>query len=157
MGRMNFKPAARYPADPRVVFMLAFAVFTGLTSLLLQAAPASLEAELPRWGVVVWGFTLASGSLITLIGVARNTLNGIIFEQVGSVMVAVTTLFYSVIALIVVGDDAISPVGLIAAWGFACTWRYFQLQALIKNAYRAQIRKDVEQEFHDELRALDEA
>ncbi len=151
---MNFKPAARYPADPRVVFILALSVFSGLTSLAVDSAPQSLEAELPGWAVTLWGVILVAGSAITIFGIARNTFNGIIAEQIGSVMVAVATVFYSVVALMVVGLGAFSIIGVILAWGLACGWRWFQLQALIKNAYQEQVRAEVESKFLVDIESL---
>lgn len=126
-----FKPAARYPADPRAVFILALSVFSGITALALEAAPDSLNILLPHWGVVLWGALLMFGSATTLIGMARQTDTGIIVEQVGSVIVGVTTVYYSVIAFWFVGVDALQNVGIILAWGLACLVRWAQLQALI--------------------------
>lgn len=135
---MIFKPAARYPADPRAVFILALSVFSGLTALAVKAAPESLESLIPYWGVVLWGVLLSMGSLITLVGMARQTVNGIITEQVGSVMVGVTTIFYSVLALYTSSLDAIQTVGIVLAWGLACLIRWGQLQSLIHDAVRRQ-------------------
>lgn len=133
---MIFKPAARYPADPRAVFILALSVFSGLTALALDVAPQSLESVLPRWGVILWGVLLALGSIVTLAGMARQTVNGIVAEQVGSVMVGVTTIYYSVLALVVVGMSVMQNIAIILAWGLACLWRWGQLQALINTSHR---------------------
>jgi hypothetical protein len=137
LGLMIFKPAARYPVDPRVVFILAFSVFTGLTALVLDQGPQSLESQMPKWGVVVWGAVLMTGSIIALWGVARQTLNGILTEQVGSIMVGSATIFYSVVATMVVGWGAVQTVGIVFAWGLACILRWFQLQTLILTAYHS--------------------
>lgn len=139
MDSMIFKPAARYPADPRAVFILALSVFTALLALAFNFAPGSLESALPRWGVVVWGAVLGTGSVVTLAGMARQTINGIIAEQVGSIMVGVTTIYYAILAFTTVGFEAIQIVGIILAWGLACIVRWGQLQALlIQTAHRVQ-------------------
>jgi hypothetical protein len=142
---MIFKPAARYPADPRAVFILALSSFSGLTALALKAAPESLEAVLPRWGVILWGVLLTLGSITTLAGMARQTVNGIITEQVGSVMVGVTTVYWAILAIKVIGDSAMQDVAIILAWGLACIWRWGQLQALIISSYKRGKRKEAEQ------------
>jgi len=142
-------PAARYPADPRAVFILALSVFSGLTALAVDAAPNTLRSLLPEWGVVLWAVLLSLGSLITLVGMARQTLNGIILEQVGSVMVGVTTVYYSVLVFIVVGRDAVQTVGIILAWGGACFLRWIQLQLLVDQAFRAQRAIDEIEGDHD--------
>ena len=133
------QPAARYPADPRAVFILALSVFSGLTALTLEAAPNTLRALLPHWGVLLWAILLTLGSVVTLAGMVRQTLNGIIAEQVGSVMVGATTVFYSVLVIVVIGRDALQTVGIILAWGLACFLRWLQLQLLIDQAYRLQV------------------
>ena len=153
MESMIFKPAARYPADPRAVFILALSVFTGLTALALDAAPESLDSLLPKWGVYVWGITLVIGSAITLCGMAFQSLNGIIAEQIGSVMVGATTVFYSGLAFWVVGLDALQNVGIILAWGLSCLVRWGQLQVLINNAYRRQIKQEVLAKVYAEIEA----
>lgn len=134
LANMVFKPAARYPADPRAVFILALSVFSGITSLAIEQAPETLQSVLPYWVVVAWGVLLTVGSAITLAGMARQTVNGIVTEQIGSVTVAATTIFYSGIAFWQIGASAIQAVGIILAWGLSCGIRWFQLQALINNA-----------------------
>lgn len=128
------KPAARYPADPRAVFILALSVFSGFTAVLLDRAPDSLNSLMPSWAVIAWGILLASGSAVTLLGMALQSINGIIIEQVGSVMVAATTIFYATIGFWQIGLDALQGIGIILAWGLSCALRWFQLQALINDA-----------------------
>lgn len=134
MVNMIFKPAARYPADPRAVFILALSVFSGITALALKAAPETLEASMPYWAVVGWGILLTVGSAVTLLGMMRQTPGGIIVEQIGCVTVAATTVFYSGIAFSVIGSAALQNVGIILAWGLSCGLRWIQLQVLINDA-----------------------
>jgi hypothetical protein len=140
MMDMIFKPAARYPADPRAVFILALSVFSGLTSMALKVAPQSLEALLPPWGVIFWGATLTLGSALALTGMAFQTVNGIIAEQIGSVMVGASTIFYSGLILWIIGPPAFQSVGIILAWGVACFIRWAQLQVLIHDAIKRKAK-----------------
>ena len=150
MGSMIFKPAARYPADPRAIFILALSVFSGITALAIQAAPQTLEALLPRWGVIVWGTMLVVGSGTTLAGMAFQSVNGIITEQIGSVMVAATTIFYSTVVFWFIGSSAISSVGIILAWGISCLMRWLQLQILINSAHKRQQKIEMlDKIFHE--------
>lgn len=151
-GHMSFQPAARYPADPRVVFILALSVFSGITALALEAAPASLEDVLPRWGVITWGVLLVLGSAAALIGMIFDNINGIVTEQIGSVAIAATTIFYSALAFYVIGIDALQTVGVILAWGLSCGLRWFQLQSLINHAYRSKIRSEIAEQFRDDVK-----
>lgn len=141
-----FQPAARYPVDPRAVFILVLSVFSALIALAVDAAPATLQAVLPQWAVITWGIMLALGSVITLGGMAFQSLNGILFEQVGSVIVGAVTLFYSSVAFLIIGDDALQPVGIILAWGISCFVRWIQLQALIVTSYRTAAKRDHERQ-----------
>lgn len=140
-----FRPAARYPADPRAVFILALSVFAGLTALTLNVAPQSLEAYLPHWGLVVWGTTLTLGSAATLLGMGNQSTDGVIVEQVGSVVVAAAIIFYSGLAFWTVGPSALQSVGIVLAWGLACLVRWAQLQSLINNAHRVELQNDTDQ------------
>lgn len=148
---MIFKPAARYPADPRAVFILAFSIFTGITALALDKGPESLESQMPSWGVMTWGIVLTLGSIITMWGVARQTLNGIITEQIGSVMVGCATIFYSIVATIAIGWDAMQTVGIIFAWGLACFVRWIQLQVLLVSAHHKQIHEQALETFRQDV------
>lgn len=154
---MIFKPAARYPADPRAVFVLALSVFSGITALALQVAPESLEALLPKWGIFVWGLTLALGSAVTLLGMLFQSVNGIITEQIGNAMVGAATIFYAVIAFWFVGFDALQTVGIILAWGIACALRWIQLQVLIDSAYQRQRKDEVLRRVYAEIEARAQA
>lgn len=129
--RNLLRPAVRYPADPRAVFILALSVFSGFTTILVEAGPQTLESLMPRWGVVVWGVCLGLGSLLALVGLARDTDWGIVTEQVGCVMVGVATIFYSILGLYVLGPQASSVISIVLGWGLACILRWYQLQLLI--------------------------
>lgn len=155
MVSMIFKPAARYPADPRAVFILALSVFTGIIALVREQGPESLESALPTWGVLVWGVLLSIGSGLTLLGMSRQSVNGIITEQVGSVIVAATTIFYSIVAFMQIGLGAVQAVGIILAWGLSCVLRWFQLQSLLNDAAGRQAKMEylarVEQQLKDRI------
>lgn len=144
IGPMSlFRPAARYPADPRAVFILMLSVFVGITALAVETAPDTLEALLPPWGVTVWDTLLMVGSAITLIGMARHTENGVILEQIGSVTVGVATIFYAVLSIKVIGTKDLESVGIVLAWGIACLIRWVQLQMLLRQEYRRKIHHEV--------------
>lgn len=151
MRGMIIKPAARYPADPRAVFILALSVFIGLTALALDESPNTLQIVMPNWAVIVWATALTVGSLITLIGMYFQTIEGIIAEQIGSAMVAGTTIFYSVVVLMMVGLSGMQTIGIILAWGLACCLRWFQLQVLIRDGIRRAQRNEFLRHVDDEL------
>lgn len=130
------KPAARYPADPRAVFVLGLCTLAGIPLVFADAAPGTIESQLDHWMVVVWGVSLALGSLACMLGMFRQTVNGILFEQVGSVCVGASAVFYGATVLVVVGWSASFPAAITIGWGLSCFWRWGQLQTLLNDAER---------------------
>lgn len=145
------KPAARYPADPRAVFILAISVFGGLIALTLSSGPGTLNHLMPTWAVYIWGALLTSGSLVTLAGMAFQSVNGVIAEQIGSVMVGATTVFYASCAIWIVGAASLQPVLIILAWGLSCFVRWAQLQALLSQSAAEELRSQVTREVRTAL------
>lgn len=140
---MIFKPAAREPVDPRAVFILVASAMAGCLAIALGAAPDSLGAVLPGWGVKVWSVAVVVGSVTTLVGMAKAGVTGIVTEQVGSALIAGSTLLYSWIAFGHVGHDALQSVGIVTAWGAACGLRWIQLYLLLHSAASEKRRRDV--------------
>lgn len=154
--RSLFHPASRFPADPRAVFLLALSVFLGFTALVIDAAPQTLNSVLPHWAVLIWGLLLLLGSAVTFAGMYRQTVNGIIAEQIGSVMVGATTVFYALVAIWVAGVGALQPVGIVLAWGLSCFVRWIQLQLLLHDAHQQQIKDSIEAEVRSRLGGTNE-
>jgi len=137
---LRLKPAARYPADPRAVFVLGLAVISGFPLLISGNLEAgSLEEQLPHWGVMLWGAALLFGSLLTLAAMTRQTVNGIILEQIGSVTVGAATLFYSGIIIYTLGRSGSPAIPFILGFGLSCFWRWGQLQALLGIEYEKKM------------------
>ncbi len=130
-------PAARYPADPRAVFILALSVVSGVPLVFADATPGSIEEQLdPAW-VVIWGVMLTAGALTTLIGTLKPNVNGIILEQIGSVAVGGASAIYGGAIFAQVGIAGSVPAAIILGFGISCFWRWGQLQALIRTAEHA--------------------
>ena len=139
LPRFILQPAERYPADPRAVFILALSIFSGIGYLIYEEAPGSLEATLPEWGIPLWSLGLGIGSFLALAGLVKDSVNGILVEQVGSAMVAASTLFYSAIAFWVIGGSAGQPVMIVLGWGIACGIRWIQLQLLLRRIHAQEL------------------
>ena len=129
--RLLPKPASRYPADPRAVFILILCIVSGLPLILTDIEPGSLESLMPTWGIVLWGLALVSGAGCALWGMSRQTVDGILVEQVGSVIVGCASIIYSAAILLVVGSSGLVSGGIVFGWGLSCFWRWLQLQALV--------------------------
>lgn len=126
-------PAARYPPDPRALFVLGLCVFVGVPLIFANATPGTIASQLDDTWVVVWGVMLSAGSLVTLLGVVRQSVNGILFEQVGSVAVGFACLIYSTAIWLSVQWAGAVPAVIVLGWGLSCFWRWYQLQRLMVN------------------------
>lgn len=135
--KVVMRPAARYPADPRAIFVLALCALAGIPLIFANAAPGTIESQLDHWMVIAWGLSLAVGSATCLFGMFRQTVNGILAEQIGSICVGVSAIFYGATVLLVVGVTASFPAAITIGWGISCFWRWGQLQALLNEAERA--------------------
>lgn len=130
-------PAARYPADPRAVFILVLSVVSGIPLVFADATPGSIDDQLDAPWVVIWGVMLTAGALTTLIGTLKPNVDGIILEQIGSVAVGGASLLYAGAIGFQVGLAGSVPAAIIVGFGLSCFWRWGQLQALINEAEQA--------------------
>lgn len=130
-------PAARYPADPRAIFVLSLCIVAGVPLAFADATPGSIAAQLDRVWVVIWGVMLTLGALTTLVGTAKPNADGIILEQIGSVAVGGATVVYAGAILTQVHLAGSVPAAIVLGWGLSCFWRWGQLQALLTQAERA--------------------
>lgn len=125
-------PAVRYPPDPRALFVLTMCVFVGVPLIFANATPGSIAEQIDDdWVLIVWGVLLSAGSLVTLVGMARQSVNGILFEQVGSIAVGVACLIYATAIWFAVKWVGSVPMVIILGWGASCFWRWWQLQRLM--------------------------
>jgi hypothetical protein len=130
-------PAARYPPDPRAVFILALCVISGVPLIFASATPGSINNQLDSGWVVVWGIMLTFGALVNLIGTLKLDVNGIILEQIGSVAVGGATILYAAAILTTLEWKGSVPAAIVLGLGVSCFWRWGQLQALLHTAERA--------------------
>jgi hypothetical protein len=130
-------PAARYPADPRAVWVMALFVLSGILLVFVGATPGSINAQLDPVWVVIWGLMLVLGALTTLVGIAKLDTDGILLEQVGSVSMGGACVVYAGAIFGTVGWAGSVPALVVGGFGLASFWRWGQLQALISQGKRA--------------------
>lgn len=134
----NFRtPAARYPADPRVVFILVLCVANGIPLAFKGATPGTIAAQLDPPLVVIWGILLTFGALTTLVGTLKQNVNGVIYEQIGSVAVGGAAVMYGGAIFASLQWRGSTPALFVLGFGLACFWRWGQLQRFLRNAERA--------------------
>lgn len=154
---LGIKAASRYPVDPRAVFILSLAIVAALPLIITGARPESIEALLPRWAVVLWGISLLAGAAVTLAGMSRQTVDGIITEQVGSVLTGFATIIYGVTLFSVGEVEALLTCSFVWGFGISCFWRWAQLQTLLNESQEIvdaarDPHADASQVTHDILR-----
>ncbi len=125
----------RQQTDPRAVFILALCVVSGAPLILGAIQPGSMEELLNPIIVRLWGVSLVLGALVTLAGMSwRKSLAGVLMEQVGSVAVGTTSLFYAAAIMLQAGWNGLVAAGIVAGWGLSCLFRWWQLEQLIREA-----------------------
>lgn len=133
----NFRtPAARYPADPRVIFILIACMVSGIAFIAGGATPGTVESKLDKGWIIVWGLMIGLGGLVTLAGTVRLDVTGIVWEQVGSLALFGGTLVYAVAVWSTVGQSGLYPGLFQLSFGVASLWRWGQLQSHLLEARR---------------------
>lgn len=159
-------PAVRYPPDPRALFVLVLCVFVGGPLIFANATPGTIAAQLPTPAVVAWGIMLSGGALLSIVGALRQTVNGVITEQVGSVGLGFACVIYAGAIWAAVQWAGSVPMFILFALGSASIVRYFQLRAYLRTVEQiaadarmaellAEQQRTVER-LRDELRTRDD-
>lgn len=126
-------PAVRYPPDPRALFLLVMCVASGLPMVFADATPRSLkDADLDQVWIVIWGVMLSGGAALTLVGALRQTVAGVIAEQVGSVALGFACLVFAAAIYGAVHWAGSVTMLLVLGFGVASLWRFGQLVAYLK-------------------------
>lgn len=131
VARAFSTPAVRYPPDPRALFMLALCVVVGVPLIFANATPGTIASQLEDPWIIAWGVMLSGGSLLTLLGAMRQTVNGVILEQVGSVALGFACVIYAGAIWAAVRWVGSVPMGIVLGLGIASFWRWGQLQAYL--------------------------
>ena len=141
----NFtSPAVRYPPDPRALFLLGMCVVSGVPLVFADATPQSILAQMDTPWIVAWGVMLAGGGLLTLVGTLRQTVDGVIAEQVGSVSLGFACFIFAGAIYGYVRWTGGVVMLLVLGLGIACIWRWGQLQAYLRAV------EDLAQQLRDE-------
>lgn len=120
---------------PFEVVGLTAATMIGVVSLFADVVPSSIKDALPVPFQYAWAVTLFLGSLIALVGVVFGGTRGVFFEQIGVFAAGAACLVYS--AAVISWRPEVSSImafGMVAAYGFACMWRFGQLVRLVHEA-----------------------
>jgi hypothetical protein len=100
------------------------------------ATPGTIASQLDHGWVIAWGIMLSGGSLLSLIGSSRQSINGVIAEQVGSVALGSACVIYAGAIISAVHWKGAVPAALVIGLGAASFWRWGQLQAYLHDTER---------------------
>lgn len=138
-------PAVRYPPDPRALFVLAMCVVSGVPLIFANATPQSIVAQLEAPYIVAWGIMLTGGAGLTLVGALRQSVNGVIAEQVGSVALGFACVIFAFAIYGFVRWEGAIVMLLLFGFGLASIWRWGQLQAYLNGIEKiAEAVRDAE-------------
>lgn len=130
---------------PFQIYMLLLCLFTGLPLLFGRYEPRSIEAQLPGWGVTLWGATLFFGALVALVGIfLPNRVNGLLVEGIGLIATGVAAIIYAVAIIFTIGSAGVVASGIVVGFGISCVVRWFQLNTVLSTFVRgAETRAEV--------------
>lgn len=125
---------------PHEMFLLAASILLGVSYLVRVPAPASLEASVPRWVVLVWAAALAVSGIVGLAGCLwRGELTvGLGLERGALVMSTAALLVIAGASLLVNGHRAVFSLGIMLAWGLANIYRCVQIAADLRQLAAAR-------------------
>jgi hypothetical protein len=114
-------------------FFLAFLVVSGVSQLITDERPDSINAVLEPWMQAVWAAFLIIGPLVTLTGIYwRRPLQGLTLESVGLLTVAMGLWGYALVLLAYAGTGGLFIEFLSFALGLGCLSRRRSIIRLLR-------------------------
>lgn len=111
--------------DPMELMLLGLCLLSGLSSLVGNDPPTSVEQTMPGWLVVVWNVALTAAGAVGVVGNLWPGAFGtaLLVRAAGLLIAFGPAAAYAVAALSFAGATALFPAGLIAAFAGACLWK----------------------------------
>lgn len=124
---------------PYEIYLLVFTVIsTAPGALGIIDVPRSIAGQLTGWQADMWVWGLFIGSLIALAGLAwkrppypRITVDGLLLEAVGLVIVGGATIFYAGAVINTGGTNALYAAGVTLAFGAASIAQALKIRRIL--------------------------
>lgn len=121
---------SRHPFELLFLYIVTATAIAGLSSH--EVRPGSIQEGVGHIGTVVWYIALLGGSVVALLGIFwRERATGLVMESVGLFVSGLATIFYGIVALIVIHWSAAYASATIMAYGAAAIWRAAQIRRLL--------------------------
>lgn len=126
------------PRHPLVVYLLALALFSGLSELFGASTSGAVEAALHDSTRDTWAFILALGSAAALAGMfwPGDRRTGLVLKRLGYAALTVAASIYCLIVLLTVGQAGLSVGLVIFGFGVACGIIARRVDKTIRSALR---------------------
>jgi hypothetical protein len=107
------------------LMLLGLCLLSGLSALLGNDPPNSVEQTMPGWLVVVWNAALIAAGTVGVVGnLWPGDIGTGLLVRVGGLLIAFgPAAAYAIAALSFAGPAALFPAGLVAAFAGACLWK----------------------------------
>ena len=122
------------PRNPLAVFLLVLTLISGLMQALGLVSTKSVEAALPHYVGVVWGWMLVLGAGHTLLGMYWPGLisTGLLLKRVGMFALTIASFFYAVTIVVAFGLQGLFTAGIILGFSLACGVQFKRLNDRVK-------------------------
>jgi hypothetical protein len=112
---------------PLAVWFLAACVLSGISSLVIDSEPPTLQRNLPAWVLFAWSWSLILGAGVALAGVVIRPAWGILVERLGLSVLAPAVLGYATAVVVVNGQRAVFAGAIVGSLGVACIARVVRI------------------------------
>lgn len=111
--------------DPMELMLLGLCLLAGLSALVGNDPPSSVEQTMPGWLVVVWNIALVAAGAVGVVGNLwpGDIGTGLLVRCAGLCIAFGPAAAYAVAAMSFAGLVALFPAGLVAAFAGACLWK----------------------------------
>lgn len=127
--------------NPFQVYLLAFALISSVPAAFgFTDPPPTVRNAIGMGAGRVWVVLLVIGSLVAIVGVIwpRHgilvSVNGLLLEQVGLVIVGCATVFYTSVALAAGGWSTLPPLVTLLGFGAASFVQAWRIQRVIRSS-----------------------
>lgn len=135
--------------DQFKLFVAVLCMISGIPlTINAVSAPGSLLVVLAPMGIRLWGISIGLGGFLVVFGILlrhvkarRRYIEGLMIEAAGLIPLGLAALVVAVLAIYVIGTQALFGASVYLMFTFACAARFWATQQIVKS-----VRDAIEQE-----------